>query len=226
MYCTCGAQTVEGAQFCHKCGRPLYDFIPEPEVEEVQPEEPVVAALEKEYAEQPVAPQGPPLSEISFRNAAAVRVGVAVASIGFLFSNLTSFAGSGPFQFFSLILVSMISGGGAVWLYRRRTGEALSVKAGARLGWITGVFSFVLVTIITTFTVTMVGPEKIAEAFKDPAVMRGMPTAQIEQLLSNPLVIGIALLISFCFMFAAYTVSCSVGGALGAKFLNNGDDSL
>lgn len=221
MNCTCGAITVEGAQFCHKCGRPLYEMVPEPEAEVT--EAPVFQ--EEVPVPEPVVLQ-PALTEISFKNAAAVRVGLAVAAIGFLFTNLTGLVGSGPAQFVSLMLISMASGGFAVWLYKRRTGQSLSVKSGARLGWITGVFSFVLITVITTFTVAIVGPEKIAEAFKDPAVMRGVPAAQVEQILSNPLVIGFALLLSMCAMFAVYAVASSLGGALGAKFLNHGNDTV
>lgn len=220
MYCTCGAKTVEGAQFCHKCGRPLFEQV-------IEEDEPIVEAPPVIVAQEQIKSSDatPPLTEISFRNAAAVRVGFAVAGIGILFSNLASLGGSAPLQFLMFIILSMGSGILAVWLYKRRTGQTLSVKAGARLGWITGVFSFVLVIVVTTFTVAMVGPAKIAEAMKDPSVMPGIPAAQIEQILSNPLVIGLALIFSLSLMFAVYAVSSSVGGALGAKILNDGNDT-
>ena len=41
----------------------------------------------------------------------------------------------------------------AVFLYRRSTGQRLSVMNGARLGWISGIFGFVIVTIILTMFV-------------------------------------------------------------------------
>lgn len=209
-YCTCGARTVEGAQFCHKCGRPLYEKAIEPEVAE-QHITPV---------EVPVTPAVP--AEINFRNAVAVRVGFLVAGLGMFLNNLTALTGSTALQLLSFLGLTMISGGFAVWLYNRRTGQHLSVKSGARLGWITGVFSFVLVTVMVTLTIALVGPEKITEMLKDPTFARGVPSKEVEQALSNPLVIAMGLLMGLCAMFAAYTVTASIGGAFGAKLLDKG----
>lgn len=213
--CTCGARTVEGARFCHKCGRPLYpEVLPEPE-EEAPPLPVEVVAAPK--AENP--------AEISFRNAVAVRVGFLVAGLGIFATNLTALLRSGSLQFFALLGLSMASGVFAVWLYMRRTGHTLSVRGGARLGWITGVLSFLILIVIMTLTLAMVGPDKLSEVFRDPAVTGGIPPAEIERLLESPTAIAAALAFTLAVVFGAYTVAASVGGAVGAKLLHKDGDS-
>src|SRR5579862_9430291 len=61
--CTCGAVLVEGALFCHKCGKPQREIV---EVETPAPPPGIVPP--------PVpTPTGPP---IGFHNGAAVRIGM------------------------------------------------------------------------------------------------------------------------------------------------------
>lgn len=208
-FCTCGAKTVEGAQFCHKCGRPLYELIQPDPVEEVP-----VRAVEP-------PPAAAVSTEINFRNAIAVRVGFIVAGIGLLLNNVAALVPAPPLQFLIFIGMSIASGVLAVWLYQRRTGQHLSVPSGARLGWITGVFSFVIVVVLKTVEMAIGGPEQITKVFREAAASRA-PSEEISQLLSNPAIIGIALILSLCLIFATYTVSTSVGGALGAKMLDKG----
>src|SRR5436305_1359982 len=54
--CTCGAQLPPDARFCHKCGKPQYDY----------------PGLETEAVAQAPTPPPPPPPEISFRNGTAV----------------------------------------------------------------------------------------------------------------------------------------------------------
>lgn len=210
--CTCGALTIEGALFCHKCGRPLFDG-PASEPEPVSAPEPAVAI------------EAPP-TEISFRNAVAVRVGFLVAGVGIFVTNLTALLGSVPLQFLAFIALSMASGYLAVWLYRRRTGQDLTVKSGARLGWITGVLSFLIVVVILTLTIALVGFDQLEAAFRDPAVTGNLAPGELEKLLNNPAALGTALAFTLAVIFGAYTVAASVGGAVGAKLLHKGGDSI
>ncbi len=209
-HCTCGAHLFEGSRFCHKCGRPVG-------------EEPVVIPLAVQEPPAPPAPalpaEAPPAGpgEINFRNSVAVRVAFLVAGIGILVNNVTSALAAGPAQFAALIALSMASGAFATWLYRRRTGQPVSVAGGARLGWITGVFSFVIVTVITTLTIAMVGADKVMDAMRDPAFTRNVPQADLQALLANPATVAFALIFALAFLFAVYTVAASVGGAVGAK---------
>ncbi len=201
---------MEGARFCHKCGRPLREepvIVPEPAP--VVGPEPIVQA-------QASAP--PP--EISFKNGVAVRVGFLVAGLGIFVNNLTALLQSTPLQVLMFIGLSVASGGFAVWLYKRRTGVPVSIRGGARLGWITGVLSFVIVTVITTLSIALIGPDKLMEVYRNPMVGQNIPSAEIERLLENPAAIVMALILTLAALFMTYTVASSVGGAVGAKLLN------
>lgn len=204
--------TIDGALFCHKCGRPLFD----------QP------VAEPELAPDPLpeAAVAPLPAEISFRNAVAVRVGFLVAGLGIFTTNLTALLGSVPLQFLAFISLSMASGYLAVWLYRRRTGQELSVKSGAQLGWITGVLSFLIVVVILTLTIALVGFDQLETAFRDPAVTGSIAPAEMERLLNNPAALATALAFTLGVIFGAYTVAASVGGAVGAKLLHKDGSSI
>ena len=75
-FCTCGAQLPPDARFCHKCGKPQYDY-PGITEETVEPAPPPVTAAPAEPAVQP------PL-EISFHNRLAVRIGFLAALMAVL----------------------------------------------------------------------------------------------------------------------------------------------
>lgn len=205
--CTCGAIPPADARFCHKCGRPLFsEPVPEPEEETVraeivEPERPVVAR-----------------PEISFHNTAAVRVGFLAAGIASLLITLPTPA------FFPLLWLTA-SGVLAVWLYRRRTGESLTVRAGVRMGWITGVFCFAIATVFFTISVlTIARGGGLAAFYREQLSARGAGDANIEQfieVLQNPLGLGTVLLLSLIFVFVFFTLLPTLGGALGAKLLKD-----
>ncbi len=205
-FCTCGVQLPPDARFCHKCGKPQYDY----------------PGLEVETAEPPPLPivvtAAQPLPEISFHNRLAVRIGFFVALILFV-----------PFMFLWLVpfvplFVAFLSGFFAVRAYTRRTGHSLSIRSGARMGWITGIFSFGIVAVFITFIMVFAstqaptvdrlreyqGPffhltsdqiQAVAKLFQDPAALAGA--------------IGATLLMFFVIL----TALPMLGGALGAKVL-------
>jgi hypothetical protein len=199
-YCTCGAQLPEDARFCHKCGKPQRD---EPLLVEEQPVIPVPLA-----PPPPVAAEPPP---ISFRNAAAVRVALATGIPVFLIS-----AFAGP-----LALAVPVAGGFfAVYLYRRRTGQRISVLAGARLGWISGIIVFAILTMLLTLMVVMLSQPDLVQQMRDQmakmsSISQEEVTRRIE-LLRTPSSLALALLDAFL----SYTLLTALGGAVGAKFLN------
>ncbi len=63
----------------------------------------------------------------------------------------------------------------AVFLYRRSTGQRLSVMNGARLGWISGIFGFVIVTIILTLFVIALSEPSVVTALREQIKTRGIP---------------------------------------------------
>ena len=201
-YCTCGAQLPEDARFCHKCGRPQRD---EPVLVEDSPEvQPILAPL-------PMAPPPPMEAPISFRNATAVRVAVLAGVPVFLLS-----AVAGP-----LMLAVPVAGGFfAVYLYRRRTGQRVSVVAGARLGWIAGIIVFAILTMLLTMLVLMLSQPDLVQNMRDQmAKMSSISPEEVTKridLLRTPSSLALVLLDAFL----TYTLLTALGGAVGAKFLD------
>jgi len=107
----------------------------------------------------------------------------------------------------------------SVWIYKRRTGQRLNILGGARMGWITGLLTCGLLTLL--FGVLMVaiqqagGLEALKNGLKDFAVQQSRVDEAIK-VLQNPL----AILRSLLEMFVILTLTCMAGGALGAKILS------
>jgi hypothetical protein len=203
-FCTCGAQLPPDSLFCHKCGKPQREVIaPEPEPESVAefvppPPEPVDAT-----------PQPPPLN---FHNLVAVRIAFVVAPVAFLLSWIPA-----------LNLVLWIAAGFlAVFFHRRRTGVLLNVRAGVRLGWITGVLMFAITTVIFTLTIVPVAANGgIATLFRQQLKNPSDPNVQeaLRMLESAPGLVTVLLVMLFM-LFVFITLLSMAGGALGAKFVS------
>lgn len=200
--CSCGSQLPADALFCHKCGKPQRHM----------------AAVEPEIA--PVAPAPPPPSTappqplpLNFHNPVAVRIAFVVALVTALLSwlpllNIVMWAGAGFF---------------AVFLYRRRTGSLLTVRAGVQMGWITGVMSFAITIVFFTATILPTalsgGVGALFQAqFKnvaDPNVQEALKMFE-----SGP---GLAFLLMLTlFMLFVFICALSIaGGALGAKVIGH-----
>ncbi len=197
-FCTCGAQLPPDARFCHKCGKP------QREEDLVVEEQPVVIAAPP----PPVAAEPAP---ISFRNAIAVRVALATGIPMFLLS-----AVAGP-----LALAVPVAGGFfAVYLYRRRTGQQITVLAGARLGWISGIIVFAIVTVVLTLVMLMLSQPDFVQSMRDQmAKMSSLSQEELTkriELLRTPSGLALGLLETFL----TYTLLTALGGAVGAKILN------
>jgi hypothetical protein len=203
-FCTCGAQLPPDSLFCNKCGKPQRDVIaPEPEPESVAefvppPAEPVA-----------VAPQPPALN---FHNLVAVRIAFVVAPVAFLLSWIPALN----------LLLWIAAGFLAVFFHRRRTGVLLNVRAGARLGWITGVLMFAITTVIFTLTIVpMAANGGIAALFRQQLKNPSDPNVQeaLRMLETAPGLVTILLVMLFM-LFVFITLLSMAGGALGAKFVS------
>jgi hypothetical protein len=207
-YCTCGAKLPADARFCHKCGKPQYD---EPLFQTVTEEPaPIVTA---------VPPPLPAKVGISFHNSVAVRVALMAAGIMTL---LLAF----PIPAFLAAIwqLVLLPAGGffAVYLYGRRTGESISVLAGARMGWITGVFCFAIMTVFFTVSIIQIATKDGLPAFfREMVSQRGTPDLinQFNQILSSPAGVATLLFGMLLIFFVMLTLLPVVGGALGAKVL-------
>ncbi len=197
--CTCGAQLPPDARFCHKCGKPQRDDEP------VLADEVIAAVVHSPIVE--AVPDHSPVA-INLANRPAVRA-------AFL-AGLAAFLLSGPLGALGLFA---LGGGGvfAVYLYRRSTGQAVSAANGARLGWITGVFLFVLLLLSFTASIAL-EPAYFDELQKQMSERAALSEADLKTVMSvmrSPLGIG-AMVFG---MFIVSTLPPAVGGLVGAKLL-------
>ena len=195
---------MEDASFCHRCGKATRELlIPEP----AEPVEPQITEA------TPVATPKASAQPVSFSNAAAVRVGFLAASVASMLDAL-------PRVDSLFVLWSALAGYGAVVLYRRRTGQVLSVRSGARMGWITGMLNAVIV--IVFFTLSFVASVSEFKAtyqqqlsslkLRDPASY-----ARASGFLESPYALATGVLFLLFAMFFIFTLAGTAGGALGAK---------
>ena len=199
--CTCGAKLPPDARFCHKCGKPQRD---EPVfVEEVAPPPPLPVS------EVPV----PAPARIGFHNLLAVRVALMAGALGLC---LFVLLGQLPGLQVIAILAPVASGVFAVHLYKRKTGQRLSMASGAHLGWISGIFGFLITTLLfTAFAVMLTNPD-LAEAVRQQAGATRPEVMQALKEIQTAAGITKALLESFVFL----TLLPTFGGSLGAKLLD------
>ena len=190
--CSCGATLIEKSRFCHMCGRPLFEAAA-PEVTQVP------------RPAMPPRPAAPPA--VGFGNPIALRV-AALMSLGTMFVEMI------PIVNLLFIVWGVAGGWCAVLLYRRLTGFALDIRAGARLGSITGVLTFASLLVISVLTLT-VGGESQQDIFKQ---LRQDP--QTAQILNEPVALAAVFLIALVVIFAIMVGTCAAGGALGARYVN------
>ena len=204
-FCTCGAELPPDARFCHKCGKPQRD-------------EPLLAAMEvppaPEPPPQPAVAMAPP--EIGFRNGLAVRVALLSGSLAFLASSL-------PFHPVVRLLVLLGAGAFAVYLYRKRSGVPVEIRGGVKMGWITGLFCFVIFTVL--FAASFAALSFVASDGGMTAYMRdnlrnmGMSDENIRQAMEvfeSPVqIVGMLF-----WLFLTSTFLPALGGALGARLMN------
>lgn len=205
-FCTCGAQLPPDARFCHKCGKPQYDY---PGISD-EPAEPAPAPVI-------AAPAAQPPLEITFHNRLAVRIGFLAALMAVL-----------PFMLllpvpFLPSLVAFLTGFLAVFIYSRLTGQALSIRSGARMGWITGIFSFTFATAFFTITIVAISSQgKIADFFRehqDQLHLKADQLSAMTKLLEDPAGLVGLIVVALLMLFILLTALPMLGGALGAKVL-------
>ncbi len=180
---------------------------------------PAVEEAEPEPAPPPVSvPELQPLrvpTDISFHNGLAVRIGF-IAAMGAVMISLFPI----PWPFVRLPIAFLAAGFLAVFLYSRRTGQTLSIRSGARIGWITGIFSFTLVTVL--FTVAMVAVSSqggFAQQIRSQFPANDARADMVQQVLSNPAMIAGVIVLYLMLFFVIFTALPTIGGALGAKVL-------
>lgn len=198
--CTCGAALPDDARFCHKCGKPQY----EEDIARLTGESPVAAA--------PVPPPVTPTPRISFSNSRAVVVSLAVAAVSLL--GLCAAAFIAP-----LLWPIVLCGAGfaAAMLYKGHSPEPLSPAAGARLGWMTGLWLFLVFAISAALTSIYLSSPNGREALK---ALPNIP--ELAKMLDDPHQFLMSVLASIIPTFFMVTLLPGLGGMLGAKLVTRG----
>lgn len=203
-YCTCGAQLPPDARFCHKCGKPQYDYPGVEPAEQAQTPPPLPPPLPVEAAKLP---------EIGFHNRIAVRIGITVAVAAMvLVSIIASILPATAFLGF--FCAGMIA---AVW-YVRRTGEKLSIRGGARIGWITGLFCFTAFLLVFTIVVVAItNPDVVATMRNDASLSKNPSFQEMLKMVTDPHDAVMNIIVRVIAMFIFLTTLPMLGGAVGAK---------
>jgi hypothetical protein len=206
QYCTCGAMLPPDARFCHKCAKPQYDYPGTENTTAVSEPQPLQGP-----PPLPTAPAAPPAAaEISFRNGTAVRIGFLAALLAVLATGLITSVFQSPagllFGFFGAGLLAPL------W-YKRRTGQQLSVRSGARIGWITGVFLFVILLVLSA--IMFMNLNTLATFRDNPAMQKALQDFQ--KVLSDPAKATETVLMLVVTLFLVGTTLPMLGGALGAR---------
>lgn len=144
-----------------------------------------------------------------------------------IFGPLANLGGGGA-SFIGIVLLTIFAGSLSVWFYQRRTGEPLTVVAGARLGWITGVFIFALFLVL--FTISFIPALESGEIQKlqEAALKQNLSDAdmmKVREVFESPVMVSILVILAMVVHFVGATTLTSIGGMLGAKLLRR-DQSL
>jgi hypothetical protein len=199
--CTCGAVLPDDARFCHKCGKPQYE------------EDIARRAADTPSAAPPAPPPtAVPPPRISFRNSRAVVVSLAVAAISLL--GLCAAAFIAPLLW---PVVLCAAGFAAATLYKGHSPEPLSPAAGARLGWMTGLWLFLVFAVSAALTSIYLASPGGREALK---ALPNIP--ELAKMLDNPHQFLMSVLASIIPTFFMVTLLPGLGGMLGAKLVTRG----
>jgi hypothetical protein len=214
--CTCGAQLPPDALFCHKCGKPQRELLePDPEPDPVT-ETPAIAAPLAAAPALGDSYKGAAPAPIGFHNGTAVRVALLAGVLSIVIWGIGGRIA--PPVFFPVWMI--LSGMLTAFLYKLRTGQRLSTIAGARLGWISGIFGLVIIAILFgVFATAMVNDPATASSIRQQFAQSGQPGADFDTFVKELRSPSTWLLVLPLF-FLLFTILSAFGGAIGARLLD------
>ena len=213
MRCTCGADLPLDARFCHRCGKPQRD-------EDIVRDQtaPTAPAFETQPAiREPSQSIPAALIDVSFSNKVALKIALLVAIMTILLRFL--FGMGGPADILYLVALG-IGGAYSVYLYKRRTGVELSTLNGARLGWFTGFFGFLIFAVFFAIAALAMTDPAIVVDLKNQVKASGLPEESLSQLL-DVLKSPSKLAATLALTFIMFTLAPTCGGALTARLLKS-----
>jgi hypothetical protein len=202
--CTCGAVLPPDARFCHRCGKPQYAE----DIARIEEQERQISAAPSAAV---VTPERTEVSPISFRNSRAVFISLVVAAVALVGSMVLALAAATPLFPFFLCAI----GFSAVWFYNRGSSARLSTSAGARLGWMTGLWLFIVVALMVGIVIVF-GSSQEGWAQMQDAFARTQQASELMKLTQHDFLVQMLLFVPFSFILL--TMLPGLGGILGAKF--------
>lgn len=144
-----------------------------------------------------------------------MRIGFLAALLAFIVVLVTV-----PFLFPSFVIAFLAAGFFAVYLYMRRTGQKLSTRSGARMGWMTGIFLFTIMIVQLTASV-LAAPSQggLAALMRAQMQKQGTANPDVLKMLDAPATLPVMMALGIFAMFLLLTILPMLGGALGAKLL-------
>lgn len=203
-YCTCGAQLPEDARFCHKCGKPQ-------RAEDIAAEDRRAAeAIVAEVTAPPPPPPEPP--PVSLRDRVTISTALMAAAVTLILSVLMGPLGA---------LAPVAGGLFAVYVYRKRTGQFLTVMNAVRLGWISGMIVFTLTSVFIALVAAALTNPEMAQQLRDQMAKSSASREEVSKILEMMQTFsGVMLLLLG--VFISSTLLMGLGGAMGALFGRRG----
>lgn len=215
----------EGVPFCPKCGAPQIRVAVEEGNEPATPPMPPGTPGQVQPPATPVYPSPtgwgtvppPPLDPRRIQWRVALPYAIVIGLLG---GGLTILLGRFPFFF---LLSMMLAGAVMVRFYRRRTGATVTPGSGAKLGAFTGLFSFLLdsIMIVAMFTLERATVQdnmrkalEISGRNADPQSLQMM--RNLVDRLNTPEGLATFCVIVILFFFGFTMFFTAVGGMIGA----------
>jgi hypothetical protein len=199
----------QGASFCPGCGKPLTADARETERQ--------ANAFQRPRAEEEEAG---PVDQVTFGTPGALRSCYWSAAFAAIIMSL-------PYASLLCFIVYPAAGFYSVHTFRRQTRKPVTLRAGAKLGFLTGVITFALLLILLTIASTMPGSpgisatlDELEKSFEQQGDAELV--AWVQDLRTDPTALGFLALISLSVGFGVTTGFATAGGALGAKVLEDG----
>ncbi len=173
-------------------------------------------AVEQPEPLPPPIPVPPAIVAVGFRNPLAFRIGAMTALIALLLNVV---------MFPACPLWLTAAGFLGVYLYQRRSGQFLSTRSGAMMGWITGVMSFVVTSIpvIFGYVKQITAPDFAAQLREQMSQYPFFtPALQDQMVASVQTTSGVVtqVLVLLVTLFVLFTLFPLLGGVLGSKVLS------
>jgi len=111
----------------------------------------------------------------------------------------------------------------SVYIYRRCTGQFLTVDSGLRMGWITGLLGSTITSVVFTVSVVpLIWGGKFVSLYEEQFRKVYGNDSNVQQalkMLENPGSLAFVIVLVLLFFFLIITFLCTAGGALGAKVM-------